>query len=374
MKKNDYSKCPLCNEQIYMYVGNVESDNYECYKTRSDGSMGEEIEIVMGSRMDRVDYVEDETFYTCNLALAQGVEDDFETNACEKYIFKSLKELKYSIDYYSIIKRKEESNNSGLELEMEEVSISSEWVDKNIDQKLFNDEEFAKWALKIDGLLLEYFSNKIRSNMEIVTIAIENNSNASLYLGNEILNSKNNILQLLDFDKEILSKVKIDKEYLMDKKFVEECILKNGNIVLIDLFPKEYLKDKHMMSLAIVNAFDSETLIKEMPDEIKNDNNFWTNILSEYEFTSWGFIYEYLPNSIKSNSAIFNAAVENNDSVILKAPDEFKTKEIFKKIIQKSIDEGTFISVDIIKMAKEMGDSDLNKTIQLAYNNELVEE
>ena len=111
MKKNDYSKCPKCGEQVYMYVGNTEIDQYECYSINNKGEQDEQIEILMGSRMDRVDYVEDKTSYTCDLGLAQGVSDEFESQACGETTYNSLQELKYSVDYYSIIERKQEADD-----------------------------------------------------------------------------------------------------------------------------------------------------------------------------------------------------------------------------------------------------------------------
>jgi hypothetical protein len=372
--EKDYSKCPKCGQQIYIYIGDTNRDAYLCYEANKDLSKGEEIEIAVGSRMDRVDYVEDETFYTCDLAIAQGVLEDFQSDACGEINCKSKQELKYAVDYYSIIKRKQEADNSSIESEQEEFSIPKDWVEKNVESNMFSDEEFAKWALSIDGLLLEYFSSEIRGNLALVTIAVENNSNSSIYIEDEILTQKNNILKLLEVDKDLLSKRKITPELFTDKKFAEDCLAQNGNIVLLDLFPKEYLKDDKILTLAFVNAQDHELLIKGIPEEVKNDIKFWTKILNNNEFTSWGYIYEFLPNEIKSNSAIFNVAIEDNDSSILYAPEAFKTKETLNKIIQKSIDNDNFIRIDIIDMAKTIGDVELNKVIQEAYRKELVDE
>ena len=44
-----------------------------------------------------------------------------------------------------------------------------------VGKKSLDNEEFAEWALGIDGLLLEHFSNKIRSNVDLVKVAINNN-------------------------------------------------------------------------------------------------------------------------------------------------------------------------------------------------------
>lgn len=371
MKKNDFSKCPNCNEQIYMYVGNVRKDLYQCYKTRSDGKKGEEIEIMMGSRMDRVDSVEDETFYTCDLSLAQGVNDDFESNACGNYTFKSLQELKYSVDNYAIIKRKEEADKLNVESLTNEDSIPTEWVEENIEKSLLNDDDFAKWALRIDGLLLEHFSDEIRSKIELIEIAFENNPNSSMYVNNKILNSKNNILELLDIDKEFLNKVKINEQFFLDEKFVEDCISKNGNIVLLDLFPNELLMDRNIMSLAIVNASDTEILIKGIPVELTKDVDFWLSIKKESDSYTWAYLYKFLPVSIRESKEDFEAAISIYDDNIFYAPETFKNAEFVKRFISKSISEENNLSSVFVVFCKSFLDDDINSLIDKAIQKEL---
>lgn len=357
-----------------MYVGNIKTNFYECFKIDKEGNPVEQVEIYEGSRMDRADSVEDEIFYTCDLSLAQGVSDDFNSDACGEKTYNSIQELKYTIDYYSIIKRKSEADDLNLELEQDELSIPADWVKNNIENKMLNDKEFAKWALSIDGLLLEYFSDEIKANFDFISIAIENNPNASKYLDQKLLQSKETIAKLLDINKDLFSQVKINPEFMQDRDFIEECLSKNGNIILVDAFPKDLLNDKQLMTLALINAQDHESLIKDMPDEVKNDINFWLDVLNKNEFYSWGFIYEFLPEIIKNNSNIFKVAIEDDYKLILNAPECFKTKETLSKILRQKLEDESYIDIKIIDMAKIFGDSELNKFIEAAYQKELVEE
>ena len=81
----------------------------------------------------------------------------------------------WSIEYNCIRLRKSESDEKNAKTNLKEISIPSDWVNNNIDKKLLDNLEFAEWALDIDGLLLEHFSKKIRSNSDLVKVAINNN-------------------------------------------------------------------------------------------------------------------------------------------------------------------------------------------------------
>jgi hypothetical protein len=372
MKKKDYSKCPNCGEQIYMYIGNTEKDQYECYSIDSKGEHAEQIEILAGSRMDRVDYIEDKTIYTCDLGLAQGVDDEFESSACGETTYNSLQELKYSVDYYSIIERKQEADDLSIQSEKEEISIPSDWVAKNIAKQSLEDEEFARWALKIDGLLLEHFSGEIKANLDIVTLALENNVNSSRYIDKKLLDTGKNILHFLDVSSDFLSAVEVSSDLFSDKQFIDDCISKNGNIVLVNSFPKKFLKDKAILTSALVSAQDHEQLINGMPDEIRNDLTFWLDLKKNEDFNSWGYIYEFLPESVKENSEIFKLAVNDDHAVILQAPKSFQNKDNLMDIIQQKIDDENIIDGAVIELAKNIGDSSLNQLIEKVYKLELV--
>ena len=259
-----------------------------------------------------------------------------------------------------------------MQSENEEISIPSDWVGKNIAKQSLEDEEFARWALKIDGLLLEYFSSEIRSNMDIVTIAMESNVNSSRYIDNQLLDSKDNILHFLEVSNSFLDVVEISPNLFSDKQFVEDCISKNGNIVFVESFPKELLKDRVILSLALVNAQDHEQLIDGMTEDIRNDLTFWLDLKKGDEFNSWGFIYEYLPESVKENLEIFKLAVSDDPAVILHAPKSFQNKDNFMEIIQQKINDENFIDGAVVEMAKNIGDSSLNQLIEKVYKLELV--
>lgn len=130
----------------------------------------------------------------------------------------------WAIEYDCIRLRKAESDEKNSESNSEETSIPLDWVNKNIDKKLLDDEEFAKWALDIDGLLIEHFSNKIRSNVDLVKVAISNNIKSIKFIEinlNETKEDFERAMSIYDYNFIYMP------EKLKKSEFVEHFIAKN---------------------------------------------------------------------------------------------------------------------------------------------------
>jgi hypothetical protein len=141
---------------------------------------------------------------------------------------------------------------------------------------------------------------------------------------------------------------------------------------LVNSFPKKFQNDKAILTSALVSAQDHEQLINGMPDEIRNDLTFWLDLKKNDDFNSWGYIYEFLPESVKENSEIFKLAVNDDHAVILQAPKSFQNKDNLMDIIQQKIDNENIIDGAVIELAKNIGDSSLNRLIEKVYKLELV--
>jgi hypothetical protein len=397
--KKDYSKCPKCNQQIYLYVGDSNAGYYHCYEVTSSLGKGDEVEILAGSRMDRVDFVEDEKFYTCDLALAQGVQENFESSACGELNCKSKLELTWTIDYQSIIRRKEEADAIFAETGEQETSISADWVAKNIHEEMLTNSEFAIWALAKDGLLLEHFSSAIRSSIETVKVAISNSINAYKYLDNCLLRDKENFLELVRNQREILDNVSLNPEWHNDKEFLEEligvlgwgyskyigddlwndiefikkCIETDGNIICNEKFPKALLNDIKLMSDAIIQASETAPLFLVIPSNVLSDLKFWQIVKKNADGYTWSTLYRYLPNKLKESQDDFVKIDAFSNDAFLFAPKEFKKKSDLIDFIRLQIKEGNSITSDFVIYARCQADSEIDSLLDSAFEKELCE-
>jgi len=57
-------KCTLCSNDVHWYWGDINCDTYRAYDCDENGERTDETTIL--PRMDRVDRVEDESFYMCS--------------------------------------------------------------------------------------------------------------------------------------------------------------------------------------------------------------------------------------------------------------------------------------------------------------------
>jgi hypothetical protein len=395
--KKDYSKCPKCHQQIYIIVGDSEEGWYHCYKANPDLSEGEEVEIAEGSRLDRADEVIDGIDYTCNLALAQGVLKDFESTACGEINCKSEQELIWTNDYDNIKERKTSADEKYSELEESESSIPTDWIKQNIKPEMLEDEDFARWALEIDGILLEHFSKKIKSNLEIVKVAISNSVNACLFIDESLLTKKKSILSLLESQCELFDNINVNKDWFNEKEFMEgvieirpsdfykyigsslwndidfikQCILKDGNIITSEKFPKELLNDQELMIRALINSTDTDSMVLALPIDILCDLNFWQKVKSNPDVYFWSKLYKFFPEKLKTSKEEFTAAIDDSDDAFIYAPENFKAKKAILDFIKNKVKHENTINDDFAIFARSMEDDEINKQLDLACKKEL---
>jgi hypothetical protein len=392
MSKKDYSKCPKCKQQIYIYVGDSNEGYYHCYKATKDLEQGEEVEITEGSRLDRADEVQDCIDYTCDIGLA-----GHDSDACGEIYCKSKQEMIWTSDYQNIYARKAEANEKYSELDETEISVPANWVKENINSNLLNDKDFALWALKIDGILLEHFSKAIKSDSELVKIAIDQSAKACLYIDESLLKSKKTILDLLSSQRELLDNIELNHAWLNEKGFVEgiievlgwgfigyigaelwkdldfikKCIEHDGNIICSEKFPEALKNEVKLMVDALNHASETDSLILALPKNITSNLSFWQNAKDNLDDYTYKSLYKFFPNKLKESKEEFLLARENSDNVFLYAPKEFKNKEDILDFILNQVKDENSLSDEFVIYARSIGDEPINKQLDIAQKKEL---
>jgi hypothetical protein len=225
-------------------------------------------------------------------------EGDYEPNSDVSIsVEESSNIFNWSIEYDCIRLRKSESDEKNSESNSEEISIPLDWVNKNIDKKSLDNEEFAEWALGIDGLLLEHFSNKIRSNVDLVKVAINNNIKSVKFIEinlNETKEDFEKAMSIYDYNfiymPEKLKKSEFVKHFI-SKNISEENYF-NTNFVM---FSRSFLDEE-------INKLIDKAIQKELcSDPWENDGD----ALNSY---AWD-IYDnrnLIPNS---NNELYRASI-----------------------------------------------------------------
>ena len=394
MKKKDYSICPKCNQQIYIFVGDSNEGYYHCYKATNDLEQGDEVEIAAGSRLDRADEVEDCIDYTCDIGLA-----GHDSDACGEIYCKSKQEMIWTIDYQSIFARKAEADEKYSELDENEISVPADWVKENINSEMLSNKSFALWALKFDGILLEHFSKEIKSDLEMAKTAISRVATACIYLDESLLESKENVLDLLGSQRELLDNIEINPTWLNEKQFVtniievlgwgfveyigselwddldfiKKSVEHDGNIICSEKFPNELKNDLKLMVSALNHASETDSVVCSLPPNIKSNLIFWQNAKVELDDYTYKSLYKFFPNKLKESKEEFLLARENSDNVYLYAPKEFKSKEDILDFITKQVKEESLLTNEFVIYAKSLEDHLINKQLDIALKNELCE-
>ena len=203
----------------------------------------------------------------------------------------------WSIEYNCIRLRKSESDEKNAKTNLKEISIPLDWVNNNIDKKLLDNVEFAEWALDIDGLLLEHFSNKIRSNSDLVKVAINNNIQSVKFLEINLNETKE------DFEKAmsiygnyfIYMPEKLKKSEFV-KHFISKNISKKNNFSSdFVMFSRSFLDEE-------INKLIDKAIQKELcSDPWENDGH----ALNEY---AWD-IYNNRNLILNSNNELYRASI-----------------------------------------------------------------
>jgi hypothetical protein len=120
------------------------------------------------------------------------------------------------------------------------VKKPTEYVLSRLSDALKSDRDIALQELKKNGLMLEYFSEEIKNNPDLVTIAIENNIDAYFLASSELRQYKKG-----GVNKELLLKVinsnssfilHVNKDWLKDEDIIS--VIKKNSPILFELLNK----------------------------------------------------------------------------------------------------------------------------------------
>ena len=191
-------------------------------------------------------------------------------------------------------------------------------------ERLRNDYETVMTAVKSNGLSLEFASDTLKSNREIFTEAVSSNGNALEFVPASLRDDRDLILkasrncdvtlvpkQFLS-DEEIAQNL-IDHDYrafayLSDelKKDIDlllEIVAHDGDMLMY--VPEEILNNKeNVLELVNVNAY----VLRYIPEELKGDKEIALAAMCSKN-SPWG--YSILPKNLQNDTDILRALVDN---------------------------------------------------------------
>ena len=199
------------------------------------------------------------------------------------------------------------------------------------DKSFRNDIEIMRRAVQIDGLAYKYASFELQSNIEIINIAISQNSsviniiNPSIISANKLYSDPEFILAAIKEENEYIIK-KADSELWSNKDFVIKALKINKE--LIDQVDKKLFNDKDFVK----EAMEIDTAyLAYIGNELKNDKE-----LASYCVDKDGNSLKYFSGNIKADKDIVEKALDNTvDSFIYAAPGLALDEEYLSKIAKK---------------------------------------
>lgn len=120
------------------------------------------------------------------------------------------------------------------------IDNTTEYILTRLSDALRNDQDIARQELSKDGLMLEYFSDSIKNNPDLVKIAIDNNVESYFLAGQELkkykANSVNKELLLKVINKNSNIILHVDEEWRKDEDVIS--VIKSTRPILLELIKK----------------------------------------------------------------------------------------------------------------------------------------
>ena len=120
------------------------------------------------------------------------------------------------------------------------VKKPTEYVLSRLSDALKSDRDIALQELKKNGLMLEYFSEEIKNNPDLVTIAIENNIDAYFLASSELRQynkdgvNKELLLKVMNTNSSFI--LHVNKDWLRDEDIIS--VIKKNSPILFELINK----------------------------------------------------------------------------------------------------------------------------------------
>ena len=183
--------------------------------------------------------------------------------------------------------------NEEMKDELENINKQISWI---YPKKWKNSYNFAFCCIKINGLILKYFSYKFRNNCKIVLNAIKNNPFSIEYASPRIKKNKKMVLLLCKYSGWCVK--------FCDKKFCDDYEIMYNAVKSYPFsfeFATENLKCYENFAL---HAIKNGVLLLYFNNEIKKNINLCMSAIKKYKYS----IYQ-IDQSIKTNSNIVMIAI-----------------------------------------------------------------
>jgi len=206
------------------------------------------------------------------------------------------------------------------------------------NEKILNSKNFAKTIISnCKGFSLKYFSEEIRSNKELVLIAVSKNGNELKHASDELKKDREVVLAAIKTSQvELFANEAIkyaDKSFLNDFEIARIAVAFSGN--MLQYFVDEVRKDKEIVSIAVNNTpnaveFADKSLLSDkdfilslpnkiyrldgskfrafsiLGDKLKKDHDIVTKAIAMD-----CNLYQDLPKNLKEDLLIFTEALKD---------------------------------------------------------------
>ena len=206
------------------------------------------------------------------------------------------------------------------------------------NEKILNSKNFAKTIISnCKGFSLKYFSEEIRSNKELVLIAVSKNGNELKHASDELKKDREVVLAAIKTSQvELFANEAIkyaDKSFLNDFEIARIAVAFSGN--MLQYFVDEVRKDKEIVSIAVNNTpnaveFADKSLLSDKDFILSLPNKIYRSDGSKFRaFSILGDklkkdhdivtkaiamdcnLYQDLPKNLKEDLLIFTEALKD---------------------------------------------------------------
>lgn len=147
----------------------------------------------------------------------------------------------------------------------------------------------------------------------------------------------------------------------------------NGDILLEDSFPVELLNDVDVVFEALCNTSSDEEMLKKIPLEIKNSEEFWRKLKHRYE-GKFCFVYKFIPSTMKRILDFMDLAIQELPENIIYAPklDDYDKRIV--EILKRTIESGSSnFGNDFIIFSRSFKNEDIDRLLNKCIDMGVIE-
>ena len=228
---------------------------------------------------------------------------------------------------------------------------------KIASKKIKNDKNIVLAVMKKNGFLLEYTSDELKNDREVVIAAISNSNGQALkYASEQLKNDREVIFTALKYSSDLLKhasdEIKNDREIIIAalqknaSEYRSECVLKYVS--------DDFKNDCEIVKIAIKN---SDYALRYASDKLKNDREFVMTAVKKN-----GHALQSASNELKNDHEIVMTAVKNSGYALQYASEQFKNdREIVMAAVKKNGSALEYAS-DELKTDREIAMTAMNNS------------